>query len=394
MSCAPTLLTDGLQLTVHRAALCHPMLQPSSQQDRGAHTPVWANSPSSSFKAAPCISVPSKSHPWGCTPPPALQCTGSARELLSSSGQPSIFLHSTTSHSADKLHGPQGPQHGGEVGGRYVGQDLLQPTCCHLMQSLQPQDLSTAVQHHPPTHNPQPTELQPPAGPASPPHRQCVISPPHPLRLCLKQHLATTLGRSRRAGSYQSCLQPPLLSVSVQHGQGGCRARTKLGTAPRPDPASPAASRQAGNGRSPGPPRVLPAPPRSGCRRAAPLPAPACSDAGGSSQEPLGAGSAASQGRQRRGPRAARRRGGGFSLPTGSAQLGHAAALTAPARMGNGERSLPPQPSRFPRWHRGHAVGERSPSRQPMCAPRLILIEGDKRRRTEEVALLTTVRSR
>lgn len=285
---------------------------------------------------------------------------------------------------------------GHSMGGRggYVGQDLLQPTCCHLMQSLQPQDLSTAVQHHPPTHNPQPTELQPPAGPASPPHRQCVISPPHPLRLCLKQHLATTLGRSRRAGSYQSCLQPPLLSVSVQHGQGGCRARTKLGTAPRPDPASPAASRQAGNGRSPGPPRVLPAPPRSGCRRAAPLPAPACSDAGGSSQEPLGAGSAASQGRQRRGPRAARRRGGGFSLPTGSAQLGHAAALTAPARMGNGERSLPPQPSRFPRWHRGHAVGERSPSRQPMCAPRLILIEGDKRRRTEEVALLTTVRSR
>lgn len=57
---------------------------------------------------------------------------------------------------------------------------------------------------------------------------------------------------------------------------------------------------------------------------------------------PLGAGSAASQGRQRRGPRAARR--GGLSLPTGGAQLAHAAALTAPARMERGERSRLPRP--------------------------------------------------
>lgn len=72
-----------------------------AQWDGGTHTPVWAISPSSSFKASPCIPLPSKSSPRGCTPPPALHCTGSARELLSSSGRPSIFLHNTTSHSAD-----------------------------------------------------------------------------------------------------------------------------------------------------------------------------------------------------------------------------------------------------------------------------------------------------
>ena len=89
----------------------------------------------------------------------------------------SIALHRQCTGAADKLHGTWGSQHGGR--GEEEGE--AGPVAAHLLpfnaQSLQPQDLSTAVQHHTPTHSPEPTELQPPAGPASPPHRQCVITP-------------------------------------------------------------------------------------------------------------------------------------------------------------------------------------------------------------------------
>lgn len=320
---------------------------------------------------------------------------------------------------------------------------------------------------------------------------QRVIKIPRRLWLRLKQHLAATQRRSRRAGSCQSYLKLPLLSASTQHsnGGGGLRGR-RPGWAERPCPAPcpglapvpvspaanlgaacgghrgacPALSQLAGLGgafcrskhreeqplrwavqqsgvkwqREHREGRLLPhgetwralgtsprAPERERnarltpssvlCRRH-PLrlllqsrPPPSSSAAAmqkAASKMPPGAGSAASQGLQRRGQHTAQT---GGPLRAQGQPPAHPTGLDfwhlAPGRTRRGARPSPTpavgplgaaestlQASRAPQ-PRGRGPKQAAPPSQGGLCPSLILIEGDKQPCTEEVAPHTAVRS-
>lgn len=174
LSCSPFCR----QPTAHRAALCHPVLQPNGTAPNGTVVPTLLCGPSAPAAASRLLPAsPCRANPAHGAAPHHQHCT--AQGVHGSCSAPAgghRFSCTTPLLTVLTLHGP--------LGCVCVCVNGAGPVAAHLLpfnaESLQPQGPGTAVQHHPPTHSPEPTELQPPAGPASPPHRQRAITPPSP----------------------------------------------------------------------------------------------------------------------------------------------------------------------------------------------------------------------